>query len=344
MRWFNFILAVLVLSYVSVSAQSDPEFLKYFTKVKTVQIDEKVPIKTIIQLDVDKSGKFLVSDAPKNIYLFSATGKLIKELNSDECSPGMKWMLPRAFFKQDGEIFEQNTILGGVRYKNDGTCLKKVDPAMLNTINSSSFSDGAIINYNQLNMTGFLPFNIFDKEGKAISKFGKYQHGFPNAGSQIAGKGGMIVDNKDIIYQAFFNNAQIFKYDRAGKLLGTIYRKPDRYIPLQQDMPKIDMSRFSDKKYVSDIDKYFEEYTYVDNLFMLDTELIMLEYSLGDFPALQIFDRNGKYLLNKDLKLDKKSRLMQAKYGYVYFLIVPDYKKDPKNLNPSIEVYKFKGK
>ncbi len=341
---------IFILFFCSaLNAQTDPEFLKYFTKVKTIKLDEKALISFVYLIDVDNAGKILVTDK-SDIFLFDPNGRLLKKLNSDECSPGIKWFVPRAMFKQDGEILKMNTLPGGVRFKNDGTCFKKYENNSYNSLVTSSFTDGSVINYIDMNIPGFSPFNIFTKEGKPVIKFGRFIKGFDNALRQIMYKGGIVVDNKDIIYHSLFNNAEINKYDKTGKLLGTIFRKPDRYIPMREDMPKIDPTKIKldDKKSMEDFEKkfnkYYIDYTHIQNLFLMDYNLLLLMYAYHESSAIQVFNTNGTYLLNKDLNLDKKSRLLMAKNGNLYFLVTPDYKNTANISNPFIEVYKYTGK
>lgn len=344
-------------SFSFIYAQSDAEFQKYFSKVNTVKLDEKVPISFILTLDTDKSGNLLVSEK-SGVFLFDKNGKLIKQLNSDECSPGIKWIFPRAIYMQNGEIYMMNSYPGGVRFKNNGSCIKKLDGMVLNTLLTSSFTDGSIINANDINLAQYAPFNVYSKEGKTIAKFGKYITGLDNALKQIpagGSKGGLVVDGKDIVYHVPFYNAEIIKYDKSGKQLGKIFRKPDRYFLLRDDMPKIDPAKIdlNDKKSMQRLEeqfnKYFVEYTFSKNLFLLDSELLLLQYTFREISSIQIFSTNGNYLLSKDILLDKtsgnnRSELMMAKNGYLYFLITPDYKKNKDASNPYIEVYKYKGK
>lgn len=349
MKRFFYCLFFISFPLTFLTAQTDQEFLKYFKKVKTIQLDEKAPIKVILQLDVDKSGQILVSDVGGETFLFSPDGKLIKGLNSDECSPGMKWKLPRAAFLKSGEILKYDFLQQAVLFKNNGSCLKKSNSKNFGSTFFSSFLDGSVIYYNSFNMKDISPFTICDKDGKELIKFGTILKEFPNASIYLSSKGGMTVDDNDIIYQAFFNNAQINKYDRTGKFLGSIFRKPDRYILLRNDMPKIDINRAkaNDQQYVAEMDKYFVEYTYVDALYILDNSLIMLAYTYKEETGLQIFNTGGNYLLNNDLKLDKKTRIGTAKNGCLYFISKPDiknYNDNSSNYNPRIEVYKYIGK
>lgn len=357
MKWFKTIFAVMALSFMHIYAQPEPEFLKNFTKVKTIQLDEKASIKFFRSIDFDKSGKILLTEAAK-VYLFKPDGKLIRELKSDDCHPGIKWKPFNAIFKQDGEILIQNTFPGSMRFKNDGSCLKKLDDTfILPGYLISSFTNGFFVTFNNYMIAGAYPFNVYDKDGKEQNKFGKYQEEFKNFIKQMVtlSYGGMVVDKNDIIYKANFNSAEIFKFDKTGKSLGSIFRKPDRYIQLRDDIPTLQFPKvnFRDKQDVAknkkDIDKFkkdtekFSECYYSEKLFMLDSDLLMLVYLIGDDHGIQIFNTNGKYLLNNDLKIGKMSRNFYAKNGYFYIVVEPDLN-NSKITNPSLEVYKYTGK
>lgn len=357
--FIKYSVVIMILFCYAINAQMDSEFLKYFTKAKTIKLDEKAPIQLIYSLDADKNGKILITDTKLKVFLFSSEGKLIKELKSDDCHPGINWKPTSAIFKQNGEIFVQNAFPGCMRFTNEGKCLKKVDDKdFVPGILMSSFTDGSFITYNNAIIPGVIPFCIYNQDGKPITKFGKQQEEFKNFIKQLLlmSIGGMVVDKKDIIYRVNFNKTEILKYDRTGKQLGTIFRKPDKYIQLREDIPilsipKINYSDKADveknkkamKKFKEETNKY-AECTYSEKLFLLDSDLLLLIYTIGDDHGVQIFNTNGTYLLKKDLKIFDGMKPILAKNGYLYFIEDADTKKDPDKFNPGIVVYKYTGK
>lgn len=348
MKYKLFVLTFLLISVSVSSGQTNKDFLKYFRKAETIRLDEKEPISSVLLLDVDKEGQLLVTDK-FGVLLYDKKGKLIKKLNSDECAPGIKWLMPRGKFKQSGEIIIGNLPLGGVSHKNNGTCLKKLDNKFYMSPSLSSFKDGSTIILLPIKIFDFGLLTIFNSDGKMISKFGEADPKFKNYQSSGTLFGGLVVDGSNIIYYAPFNSAEIIKYDKSGKQIGKIFRKPDHYRVAREDMPKLDFTKINlnDKKAMEDFQKkiepYFTDFTFSRNLYNLDENLIMLEYSYRENTYLQIFSLQGKYLLGSDIQLDKRSRLMAAKGGNLYFLVTPDVKDAANVTNPYIEVYKYYG-
>jgi len=348
-KWF---LLCIFVPYLFLYGQTDSEFLKYFKKVKTIELDEKAAIKILSHLDIDNSGKLLITDAAGKVFLFSPNGKLIKELKSDDCHPGITWKPFKAMFKPDGEIMIINAYPGSMRFKNDGSCIGKMDDKfIMQGLDAACFTDGSFITFNNYLVPNTAPFIRYDKTGKELNKFGSYDSRFKNFIKQLGMflYGNMTIDKNDVLYKVFFHSADIYKYDKKGNTLGKIFRKPDRYLQIKDDIPILefptpteDAAKYKEAviKFKKEAEKY--EFTYSKKLFLLADNLLFFVYTIGDDFGVQIFNTNGKYLLNNDIKIGKMSNILGAKNNLVY-IINEQNNKDLTSLTTSIDIYKYTG-
>jgi hypothetical protein len=317
-------------------AEEKKIFNNYFKKSNDIQLDNKILVAVISDLDIDSEGNLLVTDnVGKNVYLFDEKGRLKKKLSADSCHPGFNWIPLYARFSKNNEILVVNSGPWGFRFKKNGNCLGDMDQTYLASLHVCFKNNGNIIGYYNDYENGEAYLEEMDSLGKAIRRFGQFPKEFKNIISRLEG-GGLVCDDNDNIYQLDVTSPNIVKYGPDGKYITTLFRAPSYFRRIVEDIK--DYSE-NPMKFMKQVKNLFENNTISFSLQLLDTKKIMILLLNNKKYGIEIFDLDGKFLLNDELITDKY--IIAAKNGNIYVVIQPSMDKNGNLPNPKIEVYKF---
>ncbi|MCF8298259.1 MAG: hypothetical protein K9H48_19350 [Melioribacteraceae bacterium] len=308
---------------------------KYFKLVDTISLDNHVLIADVHSLDVNKNGQLLVTDQrSKRIYLFSKTGKLIKELKVDSCDPGYKWSPESANFKKDGEIVILDPI--GIRFTPNGKCIKKMNTAFFWPAEWSFMNDGRIIGYSIMPGES-AKLKVMNKDGEELFSFGRFPNRLKNLRSRSFDYVGILCDNQDNIYQLNPNALQLYKYDNEFNFVEEFNLIVDNFIKITDDLRKVYYDGPGD--FINDMNRIRKNRTRAWGMDLLDKDKIMIYYLHNSNILIQIYSTKGKYLLDEDIRISQRFSL--AKYGYAYMIKQPEANKEGYLPNPIIEKYQY---
>lgn len=310
---------------------NDVNFYEEASKIKTIKFDESILLGDISFLDIDDKKNLLLTDrVSQNVFLFSENGKLINTLSTEKCTPGFNWNPQKAYFNRQGGIVVINNAPWGYRFKSDGNCLTGMNLYFLPPLHLAFKEDGIMIGYYILDDGNHL--KIMSKSGKEMKKIGTFPNGFKNLISRFEG-GGLITDENDNIYQLNVNSPKVFKYSKDGVLIYDFMNRPS-YL------------RLVDEDISEDPSKHFKQINNLANktlslgLFLLDKHKILVLLSKNKNIGMEVYNTDGKYLLKREIIIDKM--ILAAKDGLIYVSVQPPLDSEGKLPNPFIEIYKLK--
>ena len=333
-RWIQFaclaLLSTVVVSCVDAQDLSPAE-LQYFKKVGTITFDqpETLLIASIEHLDVDASGRLLVTDPMgEQVFLFDSTGTLLATLDPRICHPGFEFSPISAMFGGNDFIFLANSSPWGYRFTSDGDCLGSVDPSF----DLPSFMD--------IDPTGILygieegPFwevRRMSATGKQLESFSVPQPKFPNASSRFA-DGGIVADGSHIFY-AWGPEPVVVKYSLGGTLLERIQDRDSYFQSARRDLPaELSPELFAALRNWNG--------TITRTIFELTDQMIMVQYLNGERgTGYQVFTKNGE-LVAEELGIGGRF-FIHGGFGLAYGLVQPELDDNGELPNPYLNVYRF---
>lgn len=311
-------------------------FTKYFKKIKEIQLDDKILLAVISNLDINEEGNLLVTDnVGKKVYLFDANGKVKKILSADTCHPGFNLNPIYAKFTKENEILLVNSGPWGFRFKKNGDCLGDVDQSFVAPLHVCFKNNGNMIGYYNYNENGGAYLEEMDPLGKPIKKFGEFPQDLSNIVSRLEG-GGIVCDNNNNIYQLDVTSPTVKKYDSKGKYVGKISRKPSYFRGINEDIKEYSGNPMELMKSVKNL---FKKNTISYSLNMLDKDKILVQLLNNKKYGIEIFDLNGNFLFEDELIYDKP--IAATSNGYLYIVSQPTVSKNGILPNPIIEIYKL---
>ena len=328
--------ACLLFTAAVINAQNKPgvNFNTYLEFVKEIMINDKEILGDISFIDTYGDKIILCDKYGNNVYLINNKGKILKKLNPDESHPGIIWRPYIAYFTKKGEILVGNgNAPWGFFFDKEGKGIGIPHHTFSGVFWYAFTNNDQIIAYNANSYGLYLC--LSDNRGKEIKKFGVFPERFNNLIQHRMG-GGVVTDKDDNIYQLNVSGYEITKYDKNGKYIKTLKCKPDRYIPPQRDYRKTDNVLAMQQDMLR-----MEHFTNAIRLYLLDKDILAVEYFDGKVLELTLCDLEGNRLNNKPITYEKYGSLF-AKDGFLYFTC--QGKKDSKGniANPSIMMYKFK--
>ncbi|MDE2732541.1 MAG: hypothetical protein OXM02_13900 [Bacteroidota bacterium] len=308
-----------------------PAELKYFTPVRSVIFDvpDTLLIATIDHLDVDASGRLLVTDKlGQQVLLFDSTGALLASLDPRVCHPGFTFRPVKAMFGGSEFILLFNAGPWGYRFTSDGACLGGVH------------SDFGLSKFVDIDPKGGLigvvdgpewEVRQMDGSGKPLNSFPVAEPKFPNASYRFSG-GGLVADGFHV-YFAWAPEPTVMKYTLDGEFVRRI-RKSSRYFRSQHaDMP-FEVS----PEQVAALRNWTGTFTLA--LYELSEHLIMVQYlDNRSGTGYQVFSKDGE-LVAEELGIGGWF-FIHGGNGLAYGLFQPDLDDQRELPNPFITVYKF---
>lgn len=332
------LIAVILFLYPCLWAQEKigKYFNDYYDYAGEITPEKDILIGDITFIDF-YGGKILIADQfGKNVYLLDSKGNLLKKLNPDECHPGVKWLPYRAYFNKKGDILVMNNYPPwGFRFNNEGKCIGPVSSTFVGAFNFTFRNDNSIICYNQSNKNNRNSLIMMDEKGKELKEFGIFPDEYKNIISRRMA-GGLIVDDKDNLYQLNVSSYEITKYDKNLNYVKTLKCRPDKYVP-----PPRDYTASNNMEEIMRDSKHFREFTSPERLYLLDKNVIAVEYWTKGILELTLCDLEGNRL-NKNPINYEKIKSLNAKNGYLYFVQQPKPEKGGDYPNPIIKIYKYK--
>ncbi|MDE2732637.1 MAG: hypothetical protein OXI38_14725 [Bacteroidota bacterium] len=330
-QW-TLLLAIGISAVAEVSAQDESAAeLKYFKSVRTIVFDDPdvPPIAAIDHMDVDASGRLLVTDElGEQVLLFDSKGILLASLDPRGCHPGFTFLPVGAMFGGDEYIFLRNAGPWGYLFTSEGACMEDVDPEFV----PSTFMD--------IDPTGTL-FGVQEKpfwEVRRMSPSGKLQETFPvmeprypNASSRYA-DGGVVADGTHI-YFAWAPEPTVLKYTLAGEFVRKIQKRSRYFKPPDADLP----AELSPELFAA-LRRWTGTITL--SVLELDDHIIMvqyLDYQRG--TGYQVFSKDGT-LIAEELGIGGRF-FIHGRDGFAYGIIQPDLDEKGELPNPYLIVYKF---
>lgn len=333
MRTINYILIIFLTFYITVFSQKrEINFYNNAKKLKTIKFDDSLVIGDITYLDTDINNNILVTDMlSKKVYLFNSDGGLIKTLSTEKCTPGFNWQPYKAMFDRKGNIVVLNSAPWGYRFNADGNCFGDMDISFIAPAHLAFLENGSMVGYYNYGDGNHLKY--MDNTGKEKFRFGKFPKDFERLIYRFEG-GGLITDNNDNIYQVNVSSPLVTKYDKKGNFIKEFMNKPSYLRIIEKDLSNNDPVNA-----LKEVPKLLENKTTTTALFLYENNKILVLLSHSKYFGIELYNTDGKYLLNKELILDKK--ILAAKNGYIYLLLQPPPDKQGNLPNPVVEVYKL---
>ena len=108
----------------SVTVGGDEAFDRYFSLERTIKLSEDVLIGQIGAVDVDRAGRLLITDiVQQQVILFDQSGRYIRTLSTESCSPGYNWDPLYSKFDPDGGIVVVNNGFLSLGFSKAGECI-----------------------------------------------------------------------------------------------------------------------------------------------------------------------------------------------------------------------------
>ena len=325
---------LLLASLPTAQAQDlSPAELKYFTPIRTITLDvpDTLLIAAIEHLDVDASGRLLVTDPRGDqVLLFDSTGALIASLDPRNCRPGFTFRPVEAMFGGDAYIFLLNAGPWGYLFTSEGACIDDVDPEF----RPSSFMDidptGTLF---EVKDRPFWEVRRMDSTGKILDAFPVPEPKFPNASSRWA-DGGLVADGSHVYY-AWAPEPAVMKFTVDGRFVRKI-RKRSRYF----HSPRRDFPAEVSPELWAAIRKWTGTITTTRSLLELDDNFIMIQYlDYQNGSGYQVFGKDGE-LIAEELGIGGRF-FIHAGYGLAYGLNQPQPDENGELPNPYFTVYQF---
>lgn len=327
-----FIIIFILLNIESYSQDKNFNFYKHAIKKETIKLDNRIIIGFVSTLDINEKGDLLITDRITNkVFLFSKKGNLIRELSPDSCTPGFHWRPFDAKFDKQGNILVLNSAPWGYRFNKNGKCVGGMDITFLGAPHISFLNDGSLVGYYNMEDGNYL--KLMDNLGKEKKRFGKFPDEFKRIIYRIEG-GGLVTDDNDNIYQINVVSPEIFKYDKNGNFIKSFSKYPSYFNGFEKDFYSTNPTE-NIKEMLKMKDK-----TLTSSLFLIKSNLLLLQFDAGKFYGLQICDTEGNYLNREEIILDKP--VINAKFSKIYFVNQPEPNKNGDLPNPEIEVYELK--
>lgn len=308
-------------------------FALYFKFHKEIKIPNNIILGNIETIDAFQNNKLLILDGiGSEVYLINTNNDVIKKLNPEICNPGFHWRPLYTFFDKKGLIYIVNSAPWGFRFGKNGECIGPMDNTFLATYSIAFTSKNKIIGYYTTSDGNYL--KVMDENGVEDSRFGLFPEEFKNLIKRFE-YGGIVIDKFDNLYQLNANNPKIFKYDKTKNKIKEFVHYPSYYRAVKEDLP-------SDvKKIFTSLPRITGEKTLSQKIFLLDDDKIAIQlYHKKTFSyGLEIFDLEGRYLLDKEITFN--TPIKNAKNGLIYFEYQKDADRNGNLENPSILIYQL---
>jgi len=302
-------------------------------KIKVITINDSLLIGDITYLDIDSENNLLITDMlSKKVYLFNTDDGVIKTLSPEKCTPGFNWQPFKAIFDKKGNIFVLNSAPWGYRFSADGNCLGNMDLSFIAPAHLAFLGNGSIVGYYNYGDGNHL--KCMDNKGREIFRFGKFPKDFERLIYRFEG-GGLITDSNDYIYHVNVNSPLVTKYDSKGNFIKSFMNEPSYLRKIERDLTSDDPLNA-----LKEVPKLLANKTITTGIFLYEKNKILVQLSQSNYFGIELYNSDGKYLLTKEIILDKK--ILTAKNGYIYLAEQPPPDKQGNLPNPIIEVYKLK--
>ena len=308
-----------------------PSELKYFKPFRTLTLDvpDSLLVAVIEHLDVDVSGRILVTD-PRGelVLLFDSTGAFLASLDPRLCHPGFEFWPINAMFGGSEFIFLQNASPWGYRFTADGGCLGSVHreftpPKFLDIDPSGTL-------YGLLDLFVW-EVKRMDATGKTLSSFSIPEPRLPHASSRF-GSGGLVADGMHIYY-AWATEPALMKFTLDGTFVDRFEHRGSYFTRQRRDFPA-DVS----PELMTALRNWGG--TSVLSVFELTDQTIMVQYvDRKRGTGYQIFSKDGA-LVAEELGLDGWF-FIHGGAGVVYGPVSgsPIDREGP--YNPTMTIYRF---
>lgn len=323
---------VFIFLVLSTLFSQETEISKFFKYVMDIEFSQDILIGEISSLDVKDNNLLITDMIGSKVYLFDINGKLITELNAEDCIPGFHWRPMFAKYYEDG-ILVINSSPWGYRFSTDGDCKGSMDDEFIAPLDLCFLNNKKIVGYyNELD-----PYlAILTSSGETETKFGKFDNEFKNFRHRFEG-GGLISDENDNIYQLESYTWKIKKYDKTGKFIGTIGTKPSFFRQIERDLDS------NPVRVIRDFRKIVDGKTLVNSIFLLSKNIILIQYESSSSNNsmtfyLQIISNTGKDLIQELIRVS--SPVLFAKDNYIYLSEQPSMTNGILP-NPKLKVYKI---
>ncbi len=295
---------------------------------------EDLLIAEIKTLDIDSGGRLLVVDLlGEQAFLFGSDGDLLSVLDPSLCHPGFEFRPVNAIFLDDQSIFLVNAGPWGYRFTAEGECLGNVhsDFSLAPVGFLDTDSQGNLVGLYRMPTMSIIRY--MTPEGKIVREIELPASKFPNANDRIA-MGGIVADKTHTFYAGALE-PHVLKVAGDGTIESTFAHRTSWFKDVSRDLPGFQPSNPS--ALFQAVGRLYATSTLTSEIFELNDQSIMMQYSGPDSQGYQIFTKGG-VLVAEELGIDY--RFKQAMDGLLYRVIQPDA--DNSGLpNPFIEVYQY---
>lgn len=323
------------------TAQPEQFLSENFQKVQTITLSdpqevlpEDLLISQIWSLDIDSKGRLLVVDlSGGQAFLFDSDGSLLAVLDPSSCHPGFEFRPVNAIFQDDQSIFLVNAGPWGYRFTAEGECLGNVHSDFSLAIAGwlDTDSRGNLVGHYRMPAASVIRY--MTSKGETVREIELPASKFPNANARIR-RGGIVADETHIFYAGALE-PHVLKIAGDGTRKSKISHRTSWFHDASRDIPDSDLGNPAAlMKAFGDIQA---STTFTNQIFELNDQSIMVQYSGPKGLGYQIFTKNGLLVTEE---LGTNYLFEQAKSGLLYRVVQPDLDYTALG-NPSIEVYEY---
>jgi hypothetical protein len=229
---FKYLIILLFAFSLGCQKKASIQFDDLFVFERYIPFSADLGISEVKTLDVDGKERMLITDrAKRKVLILDSKGTLLQKLDPEPCSPGFNWQPVGARFNPKGGIFVMMETKQGFWFKDDGTCLGKID---IEAYTSKSFSigdKGEILLYYAA--AKGVTITTLDSLGQIMRKF-IVQSKFPVLNSKLSM--GYVWPRGDHIILGIPGEPLALEYNNVGAKLKDIGTSPSYFRAFKSDV------------------------------------------------------------------------------------------------------------
>jgi len=327
--------------FVELKVISPSIFTKFedvFRRVDEVQLSTSPDylVGRITDIVVTNQGNFIISDVIANsVWVFDKQGKFVKQIGKRGSGPG-EYKGPHSLaLDKDENLYVEDRrnrrINSYDRYgEYKSSFWMKKSPVLSLKIDSKG------------NIYTYCPSGIgkeekviykYNQNGELIQSFGALPEFMWSLKFAISG-GGMVIDEKDFLYQVHPTEYKVSKYSSEGHLVQSFARDASFYKPPTHDMNAIHSQA------------WMASWTPVSGLYFLEKETILVLINIGgeknkSKSVFEIFNTDGQFIKG-GIELPEDIHFVGSHKDGLYFYEQPNPDKEGNLPNPKIIKYSLK--